>query len=76
MHISPHQCGPKTPVQSCNTLGPQQLSGDLYGRRSHGLRPRDGVIGTAKNCAGPAHLQRCYNSGHHSLLGSWQKQEI
>lgn len=67
--ISPHQCGPESPVQSRDSVGPQQVSGDLCGRHSYDLRRRGGVVRTAKNSTGPRYLQSRYHTRHHPLLG-------
>lgn len=66
----PHQRGSQPAVQSSDSLRPQQLPGDLGGGHLHGFGRRAGVVRTTENGAGSTHLQRCYNTGQHPLLGS------
>lgn len=68
---SPEQSGSESSVQSRDSFGPQQLSGDLSGRHPQGRSGRAGVVGAAKDGAGAAHLQRGHHTGHHPLLCRW-----
>lgn len=72
--ISPHQRGSEPPVQPGDSLGPQQLPGDLRGRHSHHLWSGAGVVGAAEDCVGSRHLQGGDHARHHPLLGCCSEQ--